>query len=167
MIDTVVGILIVLGVVALLATITNGIKSLFNKRKKLEEELEELYCSYEAEEESAKNFVENCNAFIENMSEAAENNFFKVKNHIESSNEVLVNTYNLACRLYEEHKILIEYAKICRNMDLDTLNPKLKEKLSQLIVLHDNFLSEHSDISEETVVEPQTKQGFEVTPQWE
>ena len=125
MTDIVVEILIVLGVIVLLATINKLFANVFNKRKKLEEELEELYCSYEAEEE------------------AAENNFFKIKNYIKSSNEVLVDTYNFACNLYEERKILIEYAKICITLDATNykdLSDETRQQIKEIIQKHNKFL---------------------------
>ena len=168
MTDTVVNVLIVLGVLALLGTITKLIANLFTSKRKLEKQLDEAMKKTEAFEKSTETEIDKIRDTLMKTDDVYYKTVKSMRNRIYELTETLSNTYQVTCNLYDEYKILMEYAKICRKIDADGLSKDLKKQLKHTIEKHNEFLNElKQELQEQDISISKQSQGFEVTPQWE
>ena len=168
MTDTVVKILIVLGVLTLLGTITKLIANLFTSKRKLEKKLDEAMKKTEAFEKSTEADIDNIRDTLMKTDDVYYETVKSMRNRIYELTETLSDTYQVTCNLYDEYKILMEYAKICRKIDADGLSKDLEKQLKHTIEKHNGFLNElKQEVQEQDISISKQSQGFEVTPQWE
>ena len=166
MTDIVVKILIVLGVLALLATITNGIKSLFKSKSKLENQLDEAVSKTEAFEKSTETEIAKIRDTLMKTDEVYYETVKSMRERIYELTETLSDTYQVTCNLYDEYKILMEYAKVCRKIDTDGLSNALEKQLKNTIKKHNEFLNELKQKEQEQDISiSKQSHGFEVTLQ--
>ena len=168
MTDTIVKILIVLGVLALLGTITKLIANLFTSKRKLEKKLDEAMKKTEAFEKSTEADIDKIRDTLMKTDDVYYKTVKSMRNRIYELTETLSDTYQVTCNLYDEYKILMEYAKICRKIDADGLSKDLEKQLKHTIEKHNEFLNElKQEVQEQDISISKQSQGFEVTPQWE
>ncbi len=163
--DKIYYILIIIGALSLLGTITKLIVNLFTSKRKFEKQLGESL-------EKTENFKKSTEADIARVRKVLSktdnvyNETVKImRDRICELTETLNDTYQVACNLYDEYKILIKYAEICRNISIAGLDNELKKQLENTIEKHNEFLNElnQEENQEQSISIPEQSQGFEVT----
>ena len=168
MTDTVVKVLIVLGVLALLGTITKLIANLFTSKRKLEKQLDESMKKTNDFEKSTEAEINKIRNTLMKTDDVYYETVKAMRERIYELTETLSDTYQVTCNLYDEYKILMEYAMICRKIDADGLSKDLEKQLKHTIEKHNEFLNELNQKEQEQDISiSEQSQGFEVTQQWE
>lgn len=165
--DRIYYILIVIGVISAVAAVIGIIQKLFVKKHVLEKRLNEADEEMEKFRQSSENSINQAIKTLKETDEMFNKTLGGMRTDFAELYSILNDTYSVTCSLYEEHKILIEYAKFCKKLDVGALSPELKEQLEDIISKHTKFLLEQQPSvkqSQDLSISHQSK-DFEVTMQ--